>query len=387
MSGHYEEEDIDSILSSIVQGQKKDALMPEPSQSLSTHQPNPAPSHSAEVRPSHVVQPQDSSVKRPAEVSPPQKNKGVDSDFSRLGMFKRHRANQQIDSAVGYSNQKQSPTDLQMQKPYDSHPKTESVKPSSPATYDQENPIKLEENDKADKKPAFWAKIPLVSKNKKTVTDTRDQLATPSQPEPKPTITPYIPYLSDDETKPKAERPKQDTQTKKTRKLMNNQLKRVSLVAVSVMVVGVVITGVVYRKSLIAIVLPQSPFTKELRDTIKYPLLYPTKLPLGYSIDATSVSKGSNGVIVYNLKNPSGGLIGISLQPEPSNLNKEAVMATLANTSTITVPAGTVVMGTSKDNINTFHTFTGTVWVITRVPEGVVPTSAIETMLSSLKEG
>jgi|GEM_PF-3422629 len=57
MAGHYEDEDIDSILSSIVQGQKNDALTPEPPQSLSTHVSSPAPSYSAEVRPSHVVQP------------------------------------------------------------------------------------------------------------------------------------------------------------------------------------------------------------------------------------------------------------------------------------------------------------------------------------------
>lgn len=164
-------------------------------------------------------------------------------------------------------------------------------------------------------------------------------------------------------------------------------VKKSLVIIVLTVVVGAIGVGIVYRKTLVALVLPQSPFSQELRDTIQYPLLYPTKPPLGYSIDKSSVSKGSNGVVVYNLKNPTGDLIGISLQPEPSGLNRDALLATLTDPRTITIPAGTTIIGTSKDEMTTSHTLTGIVWVIVRSPKGVVSEQSIEAMLSSLKEG
>jgi hypothetical protein len=64
----------------------------------------------------------------------------------------------------------------------------------------------------------------------------------------------------------------------------------------------------------------QNPFPEDIRSQSKLDLLYPTKLPDGYTIDRQNISL-SNGILIYDATNPSGNRLVFTIQATPANFN------------------------------------------------------------------
>lgn len=200
-----------------------------------------------------------------------------------------------------------------------------------------------------------------------------------------PAETLNIPYFSDLNDKTNIQPEIEQTKAKEKRSIKRWVL---AVPLVLVFIIGIITTIVIIDipKPLANLISTPSPFTEELTKTTSYPLLYPMDPPSGFSIDFNSINRAENDIVLYSLTNNKGDTIQISLQPVPKTLNREALAETLNDVRTVRLPAGDTLIGTSLDGFTTAHTLSGSVWVITRVTKDVVPESTIEAMLSTLKE-
>jgi hypothetical protein len=64
----------------------------------------------------------------------------------------------------------------------------------------------------------------------------------------------------------------------------------------------------------------QNPFPEDARSQTKLDLLYPTKLPVGYTVNKQNISL-SNGILIYDATNKSGNRLVFTIQATPSNFN------------------------------------------------------------------
>lgn len=89
------------------------------------------------------------------------------------------------------------------------------------------------------------------------------------------------------------------------------------------------------------------PLPKSIRQSVKFPLYYPSPLPVGYSLDKNSI-KSANSIIFFNL-NSATNTINISEQAAPANPPDFAALQR-SNTSfkKLDVVGGQAVYGVSQ---------------------------------------
>ncbi len=131
---------------------------------------------------------------------------------------------------------------------------------------------------------------------------------------------------------------------------------------------------------------PKSPFNAQIKEGSRFPLIFPSALPAGFTIDQSSVSKASDGSIVYSLKDNDAGVISISLQSQPDGLNLQPLIDTMTDVREITVPAGNTVIGLTTDNMVTTNTLSGEVWIIVRYPKDLITDAELDAMLRSFRK-
>lgn len=159
--------------------------------------------------------------------------------------------------------------------------------------------------------------------------------------------------------------------------------KRLLVVPVAIIMIASV---AFFARPIAAFIVPGTPFPRELIENTEYPLLYPSRLPAGYSIDTATINQSDDKATNYAIKNKDGNPVHFSLQQQPNELNLLPLFETMSNVKSLDIPAGTTTIGVTKDKMVTAHTLTGSIWIIARTPvDGGLDSSDLETMLKSLK--
>lgn len=90
---------------------------------------------------------------------------------------------------------------------------------------------------------------------------------------------------------------------------------------------------------------PQNPFPADVSSQTKLDLLYPAKLPPGYSVNRQDMSL-SNGVLIYDATNPAGNRLVFTVQPTPSGFDFNTFYKMqLTGSRQEQTPYGTAVIG------------------------------------------
>lgn len=91
-----------------------------------------------------------------------------------------------------------------------------------------------------------------------------------------------------------------------------------------------------------------SPIPANIRASVSFPLLYPSKLPAGYHLDNNSFSS-SGGVVLYSAQNGSGTKIAFTVQQRPSGFDfNNFYKQGLTNPSTFDTSLGQAALGTTN---------------------------------------
>ena len=78
---------------------------------------------------------------------------------------------------------------------------------------------------------------------------------------------------------------------------------------------------------------------------VDYALYYPTKLPVGYEVDESTISSG-DGVVIYQISHTSGDKINVSLQKKPDGFDyEEFYRETLQSPKSELLPIGKITFG------------------------------------------
>jgi hypothetical protein len=91
------------------------------------------------------------------------------------------------------------------------------------------------------------------------------------------------------------------------------------------------------------------PLPKTVRQSVKYPLYYPTPVPAGYKLDHNSV-KSTGQLVFYNLVSASNTTISISEQAVPKNPpDFDALQKFNTSFKKLDVISGRAIYGVSRD--------------------------------------
>lgn len=120
--------------------------------------------------------------------------------------------------------------------------------------------------------------------------------------------------------------------------------KQLVLIAVAALFVGAG-GGVLYWKLFLSQPANANPFTAKQMASVQFPLYYPTQLPDGYRIDASSVNEPQQGVIVFSLIGPKSKKLYISEEARPSTFDLGGFYKKFEDLREIPVSDGTVAVG------------------------------------------
>lgn len=91
---------------------------------------------------------------------------------------------------------------------------------------------------------------------------------------------------------------------------------------------------------------------KNIQDQAEIPILYPTKLPEGYSIAKNSFSVTNGNIISYYAESQGSNRLLFTVQTRPSNFDFEQFYAkSLTNRTKFSTPLGEAAAGTAGDRL------------------------------------
>lgn len=187
----------------------------------------------------------------------------------------------------------------------------------------------------------------------------------PSGPQPAP--LPQTPILEDSHSN--NYRPKKRRRTKK--KFL-------------IFVILLVVAGagyLAYKHYYLKPVVPQSIVSQS-----EIPILYPAKLPNGFSIDQTSFNITQGNIITYFAANQTGEHIVVSLQKRPANFDYATFYSKgLTNSTTFNTSLGQAAIGTTDGHLLGSLT-TDKTWAIVSSPSKDISTSDVKLVLDSMKQ-
>lgn len=126
------------------------------------------------------------------------------------------------------------------------------------------------------------------------------------------------------------------------------------------------------------------PIPANVRSKVSFPLLYPSKLPQGFSIDQKSFSVQS-GVVLYSANNPTGDKVAFSVQPRPATFAFDTFYKQgLNGASTFDTPLGQAAVGQANGQpIGSLATDQS--WLLISSVSKKVGSSALRQILQSVK--
>jgi len=126
------------------------------------------------------------------------------------------------------------------------------------------------------------------------------------------------------------------------------------------------------------------PIPGKVQAAAAYPVLYPSKLPAGYTLKNTSFST-SQDAIIYEADNASGGKIVFSVQSRPANFDFPAFYQHgLGGARPFQTPDGQAAVGTANGGLlGSFVSSTS--WALVTSPSGGLTVSDFHFILQNIK--
>lgn len=127
-----------------------------------------------------------------------------------------------------------------------------------------------------------------------------------------------------------------------------------------------------------------SPIPANIRASVNFPLIYPTKLPSGYHLDNTSFSS-SGGVVLYSAQNGPGNKIAFTVQQRPSGFDfNNFYKQGLTDPSTFDTSLGQAALGTANGR-PLGSLLTDTSWLLVSSASKSVQSDDLRLILNNLK--
>jgi len=166
--------------------------------------------------------------------------------------------------------------------------------------------------------------------------------AQPAQPNPRPVQThhhqPVQHHPSTHQQQPMAHHVEPAPARRHTRQKKHPVLKTITIL---IILAGLAVGGFFgYQKYRV-----QNPFPEDIRSQSKLDLLYPVKLPDGYTINNQDMNL-SNGILIYDATNKSGNRLVFTIQATPANFNFDSFYKQqLTNRQPVNTDFGNAVIG------------------------------------------
>ena len=142
--------------------------------------------------------------------------------------------------------------------------------------------------------------------------------------------------------------------------------KKIALIVMASLVVALIILAFVFwlvfwRSS------NPNPFSRQIVNSVNFPLYYPAKLPPGFHIDDKSVTTPQTGVVVYDIVGPDNQKIYVSEEARLSTYNFGPFLASINNPQVKVTNLGTLEVGFLGDTSTTIATLiTSKTWLIAK---------------------
>lgn len=155
------------------------------------------------------------------------------------------------------------------------------------------------------------------------------------------------------------------------------------------MFVGIALFGLAFylASGPVARLLTPSPFSSEIKESVEFPLYYPTSLPEGFKIETDSIKEAENGVVIYAISNGSGKRVTVSAQKAPENIDINALYSSFDDTYELDTSTGKIKVAKTDDNVHIANLIRDDTWLLLNTPNGNVSTEEFNQILSSIREG
>lgn len=205
----------------------------------------------------------------------------------------------------------------------------------------------------------------------------RASSATTSTPAPKPSASP--------------QKPNRDKSVSKTASGKKRALRPAwGLIATLLFVIAtfsLIAVAFVQRDRLLSFLAPPSPFAAEVKDSLAFPVYYPTKLPGSFKLQTGTITQPESGVLIYRVTNDENIAITFSQQPPTDKIDIDQMYETASGVEKYDSDTGATWIGTMADGTLIANVVGDQTWLIATTSSSVVSAEEMKSMLESLRQG
>jgi hypothetical protein len=197
-------------------------------------------------------------------------------------------------------------------------------------------------------------------------------------PQPLPQSSSRPPAAPDDPFKDLKPLESQPHQLAKAKKKRRRSYKKFFIVLIILLAVGFTALGI-YSYT-------QGTVPKKVIKESSIPILYPDKLPPGYTINKTSFNVSGNNLITYYAQNSAGDHIIFTVQPKSPNFDYQKFYdQSLQDSTKFSTSLGSGAVGTAQGHLLGMLT-TDKTWIIVAGNNKNVDSSKVQLVLKNLKQ-
>ncbi len=130
----------------------------------------------------------------------------------------------------------------------------------------------------------------------------------------------------------------------------------------------------------------QSPVPSSVSQAVSFKIIYPTRLPQGFTLDKASFQVSNGPVVTYNATNKKNGHIIFSVQPRPMTFDFSSFYAQgLAGTLKFNTDSGEGAVGNNGLKV-VGSLVTDTSWALVTADNSSVTTGDIQTTIKNMRQ-
>jgi hypothetical protein len=126
---------------------------------------------------------------------------------------------------------------------------------------------------------------------------------------------------------------------------------------------GCLACSVVIAAITISLIKPHSPFPNKIRQEALFQLYYPSQLPDGYSIDASSYHV-KDGAVIFGAVSASGSTIAFSEQAVPKEFDFSGFYQGLTHAKRVDSAQFSTVQGSTPDRATVMSVVANSTWIL-----------------------
>ena len=152
-------------------------------------------------------------------------------------------------------------------------------------------------------------------------------------------------------------------------------------------IAGLGYLGYAKKDMVTGLFLPPSPFTKEVKQSVQFPLYYPTKMPGTFKFQTGTITQPEGGIVVYRLTNDTETAAVTVSQQAPANVDIDKLYETASGVVKFPSAAGSVWIGTMSDGTLVANVVGPQTWLIATTSSSVVSPDEMRQLIESLRQG